>query len=39
MTVTGERAITGEGGFNPSWQRHVAGYGLSERFLPPGPGP
>jgi SAM-dependent methyltransferase len=36
MTVTGERAVTGEGGFNPSWQRHVSGYALAERFLPAG---
>lgn len=34
--VTGERVTTAEGGFNPSWQRHVATYSLCERFLPPG---
>jgi SAM-dependent methyltransferase len=33
---TGERAFTQEGGFNPSWQRHVACYVFSEPFLPPG---
>ena len=37
MTVTGERVSTSEGGFNPTWQRHVAAYALCERFLPPGP--
>jgi SAM-dependent methyltransferase len=31
--VTGERVVTAEGGFNPSWQRHVACYALCERFL------
>jgi len=36
MRVTGERVATPEGGFNPTWQRHVAAYGLSEQFLPPG---
>jgi SAM-dependent methyltransferase len=36
MSVTGERAVTGEGGFNPSWQRHVSSYALTERFLPQG---
>ena len=34
--VTGERVTTAEGGFNPSWQRHVATYSLCEPFLPPG---
>ena len=36
MRVTGERAITGQGGFNPSWQRHVAGYAYAAEVLPPG---
>ena len=27
-----------EGGFNPTWQRHVAAYALAGRFLPDGPG-
>lgn len=34
--VTGERITTPRGGFNPTWQRHVAAYGLCERFLGPG---
>ncbi len=34
--VTGERVSTSEAGFNPTWQRHVAAYGLSAPFLPPG---
>jgi SAM-dependent methyltransferase len=34
--VTGERAVTGEGGFNPSWQRHVAGYAYAAQVLGPG---
>jgi SAM-dependent methyltransferase len=34
--VTGERAVTGEGGFNPSWQRHVAGYAYAASVLGPG---
>jgi SAM-dependent methyltransferase len=36
MTVTGERVVTAEGGFNPTYQRHVATYALCEPFLPPG---
>jgi SAM-dependent methyltransferase len=36
MTVTGERVTTPEGGFNPTWQRHVAAYALCARFLPAG---
>lgn len=36
MTVTGERVTTAEGGFNPTWQRHVAAYELCAPFLPPG---
>lgn len=36
MNVTGERVSTPEGGFNPTWQRHVAAYELCERFLPLG---
>jgi SAM-dependent methyltransferase len=35
--VTGERVSTAAGGFNPTWQRHVAAYALCEPFLPPGP--
>jgi SAM-dependent methyltransferase len=34
--VTGERVFTTADGFNPTWQRHVAGYALTERFLPQG---
>ena len=34
MVVTGERAVTGEGAFNPSWQRHLAIYGLVSPMLP-----
>ena len=34
VKVTGERVATPEGGFNPTWQRHVAAYKLCEPFLP-----
>ncbi|MBI5106064.1 MAG: class I SAM-dependent methyltransferase [Solirubrobacterales bacterium] len=34
MTVTGERVVTAEGGFNPTWQRHVAAYALCAPLLP-----
>ena len=34
--ITGERAVTGEGAFNPSWQRHIAGYAYAAEVLPPG---
>ena len=34
--VTGERVVTSSGGFNPTWQRHVAAYALSGPFLGPG---
>jgi SAM-dependent methyltransferase len=34
--ITGERVVTSEGGFNPTWQRHVATYRLCSEFLPPG---
>lgn len=36
MKRTGERVITAAGGFNPTWQRHVAAYALADGFLPPG---
>jgi SAM-dependent methyltransferase len=36
MRVTGERAVTTRGGFNPSFQRHVATYRLCAPLLPPG---
>lgn len=28
--------MTAEGGFNPTWQRHVAAYALADGHLPPG---
>jgi SAM-dependent methyltransferase len=31
--VTGERVVTQAGGFNPTWQRHVAAYALCEPHL------
>ena len=34
--VSGERVTTAEGGFNPSYQRHVATYRLCAAFLPEG---
>jgi SAM-dependent methyltransferase len=34
--ITGERVTTGEGGFNPSFQRHRAEYRLSATRLGPG---
>lgn len=34
--VTGERVVTTEGGFNPSYQRHVAAYRLCAPHLPQG---
>jgi SAM-dependent methyltransferase len=34
--ITGERVTTGEGGFNPSFQRHRAEYRLSAALLGPG---
>jgi SAM-dependent methyltransferase len=36
VKLTGERVLTAEGGFNPTWQRHVAAYALAEPFLPEG---
>lgn len=36
MTVTGERVTTRAGGFNPTWQRHVAAYALCAEHLPLG---
>jgi len=35
-TVTGERVVTNEGGFNPTWQRHAATYALCADLLPEG---
>jgi SAM-dependent methyltransferase len=34
--ITGERVVTPAGGFNPTWQRHVAAYALAEPELGPG---
>jgi SAM-dependent methyltransferase len=34
--ITGERVVTPAGGFNPTWQRHVAAYALSAPELGPG---
>ena len=34
--VTGERVSTPAGGFNPTWQRHVAAYRLCAPLLPQG---
>jgi SAM-dependent methyltransferase len=34
--ITGERAVTGEGAFNPSWQRHLCIYALVAPMLEPG---
>jgi SAM-dependent methyltransferase len=31
--ITGERASSAAGGFNPAWQRHIAEYVLTEPFL------
>jgi SAM-dependent methyltransferase len=36
IRVTGERVSTRADGFNPTWQRHVAAYGLCAPLLPPG---
>lgn len=36
MRVTGERIVTREGGFNPTWQRHTANYLFAAGLLPPG---
>lgn len=33
MRLTGERVTTSEGGFNPTFQRHVAAYALCAPFL------
>lgn len=34
--VTGERVASPTGGFNPTWQRHVAAYALAAPHLPTG---
>jgi SAM-dependent methyltransferase len=33
--VTGERVSTPAGGFNPTWQRHVAAYRAADELIPP----
>ncbi|HEX3705294.1 MAG TPA: class I SAM-dependent methyltransferase [Mycobacteriales bacterium] len=35
MKLTGERVTTPEGGFNPTWQRHVAAYQQIGKYLDP----
>ena len=34
--VTGERVFTPEGGFKPTWERHVAAYAAAAELLPDG---
>jgi SAM-dependent methyltransferase len=34
MRVTGERVSTPEGGFKPTWERHVAAYAAAAELLP-----
>ncbi|HKN49889.1 MAG TPA: class I SAM-dependent methyltransferase, partial [Actinomycetota bacterium] len=34
--ITGERIVTNQGGFNPTWQRHTVNYQFAAAFLPPG---
>jgi SAM-dependent methyltransferase len=36
VKITGERVVSSTGGFNPTWQRHVAAYVLCEPELGPG---
>jgi SAM-dependent methyltransferase len=36
VKITGERVASPAGGFNPTWQRHVAAYALAEKYLRPG---
>jgi SAM-dependent methyltransferase len=36
VRVSGERVSTPAGGFNPTWQRHVAAYAAAADLLPPG---
>lgn len=36
VAVTGERVSSAAGGFNPTWQRHVAAYALCAPLLPAG---
>jgi SAM-dependent methyltransferase len=37
LRITGERIVTSEGGFNPTWQRHTANYRFAADAAPPGP--
>jgi SAM-dependent methyltransferase len=37
MAVTGERVTTRSGGFNPTWQRHVAAYAACAELISEGP--
>lgn len=37
MKLTGERVTTADGGFNPTWQRHVAAYEQLAQFMGAGP--
>jgi SAM-dependent methyltransferase len=37
--VTGERVSTPEGGFKPTWERHVAAYKAAAELLPPDASP
>jgi SAM-dependent methyltransferase len=37
--VTGERVSTPEGGFKPTWERHVAAYKTAAELLPPDASP
>ena len=39
VKITGERVVSPAGGFNPTWQRHVAAYALAEPELGAGPRP
>jgi SAM-dependent methyltransferase len=36
VKLTGERVSSPAGGFNPTWQRHVAAYRAADALLPPG---
>ena len=36
MRISGERVSSPEGGFKPTWERHVAAYAAAAELLPPG---
>ena len=36
VRFTGERIVTNQGGFNPTWQRHTVNYRFAAAFLPRG---